>query len=135
MMGWTRWGLFVPGGGSCHSIGPVGRQNRSVGGGKCLKRRPRPPARLCGQNLGYVVPVDTVRPVGRRRPSSPSVGDGSIVVAADDSALRLGVVQRMTENSRSCKVWCVTLVAATLVMVALTGQQQHAVVALVPTLL
>ena len=79
--------------------------------------------------------VDTVRPVGRRRPSSPSVGDGSIVAAADDSALRLGVVQRMAENSRSCKVWCVTLVAATLVMVALTGEQQHAVVALVPTLL
>ena len=27
-----------------------------------------------------------------------------------------GVIQRMAENSRSCKVWCVTLVAATLVL-------------------
>ena len=28
-----------------------------------------------------------------------------------------GVINRMAENSRSCKVWCVTLVAATLVLV------------------
>ena len=33
-----------------------------------------------------------------------------------------GVIQRMAENSRSCKVWCVTLVAATLVLVARTGE-------------
>ena len=32
-----------------------------------------------------------------------------------------GVINRMAENSRSCKVWCVTLVAATLVLVARTG--------------
>ena len=29
-----------------------------------------------------------------------------------------GVINRMAENSRSCKVWCVTLVAAVLVLVA-----------------
>ena len=46
-----------------------------------------------------------------------------------------GVINRMAENSRSCKVWCVTLVAATLVLVALTGEPQHALIALVPTLL
>ena len=46
-----------------------------------------------------------------------------------------GVINRMTENSRSCKVWCVTLVAATLVLVARTGEPQHALIALVPTLL
>ena len=46
-----------------------------------------------------------------------------------------GVIQRMAENSRSCKVWCVTLVAATLVLVARTGEPQHALIALVPTLL
>ena len=46
-----------------------------------------------------------------------------------------GVIQRMAENSRSCKVWCVTLVAAILVLVARTGQPQHALIALVPTLL
>ena len=46
-----------------------------------------------------------------------------------------GVIQRMAENSRSCKMWCVTLVAATLVLVARTGEPQHALIALVPTLL
>ena len=46
-----------------------------------------------------------------------------------------GVINRMAENSRSCKVWCITLVAATLVLVARTGEPQHALIALVPTLL
>ncbi|MDD9995932.1 MAG: hypothetical protein OXS35_09380 [Dehalococcoidia bacterium] len=41
----------------------------------------------------------------------------------------------MAENSRACKVWCVTLVAAVLVLVARTGEPQHALLALVPTLL
>ena len=46
-----------------------------------------------------------------------------------------GVVQRMAENSRSCKVWCVTLVSAILVLVARTGDADHALIALAPTLL
>ena len=46
-----------------------------------------------------------------------------------------GVINRMAENNRACKVWCVTLVAATLVLVARTGEPQHALIALVPTLL
>ncbi len=46
-----------------------------------------------------------------------------------------GVITRMADNSRSCKVWCVTLVAAVLVLVARTGEPQHALIALVPTLL
>ena len=46
-----------------------------------------------------------------------------------------GVISRMAENSRSCKVWCVTLVAAILVLVARTGEPQHALIALVPILL
>ena len=46
-----------------------------------------------------------------------------------------GVIERMAENSRSCKLWCVTLVAATLVLVARTGEPHHALIALVPTLL
>lgn len=45
------------------------------------------------------------------------------------------VITRMAENSRSCKVWCVTLVAAVLVLVARTGEPHHALIALVPTLL
>ena len=44
-------------------------------------------------------------------------------------------ISRMAENSRSCKVWCVTLVAAVLVLVAQTGEPKHALIALVPTLL
>ena len=46
-----------------------------------------------------------------------------------------GVITWMAENSRSCKVWCVTLVAATLVLVARTGEPQHSLIALIPTLL
>ena len=46
-----------------------------------------------------------------------------------------GVIARMAENSRSCKVWCVTLVAATLVLVARSEKAEHALVALAPTVL
>ena len=46
-----------------------------------------------------------------------------------------GVIQRMAENSRSCKVWCITLVSAILVLVAQTGEPQHALIALVPLIL
>ncbi len=46
-----------------------------------------------------------------------------------------GVINRMAENSRSYKVWCVILVAAVLVLVARTGEPQHALIALIPTLL
>ena len=46
-----------------------------------------------------------------------------------------GVISRMAESSRSCKVWCVTLVAATLVLVARTGKADHALIALTPTAL
>ena len=45
-----------------------------------------------------------------------------------------GVIARMAENSRSCKVWCVTLVAAVLVLVARTGEPRHALIALVPAI-
>ncbi len=45
------------------------------------------------------------------------------------------VITRMAENSRSCKVWCVILVAAVLILVARTGEPQHALIALIPTLL
>ena len=46
-----------------------------------------------------------------------------------------GVIQRMAENSRSCKVWCVTLVSAILMLVAQTGDPRHALIALAPTAL
>ena len=46
-----------------------------------------------------------------------------------------GVINRMAGNSRSCKVWSVTLVAAILVLVARTGEPKHALIAVVPILL
>ena len=50
-------------------------------------------------------------------------------------AILQGVIQRMAENSRSCKVWCVTLISAILVLVARTGEPRHALLALAPVML
>ena len=57
---------------------------------------------------------------------------GSDAVRAHLSIMQ-GVIQRMAENGRSCKVWCVTLVSAVLVLVARTGDAEHALIALIPT--
>lgn len=46
-----------------------------------------------------------------------------------------GVIERMAENSRSCKVWCVTLVSASLILVARTDQPNYILVALAPIVL
>ena len=46
-----------------------------------------------------------------------------------------GVVQRMASNSSNCKAWCVTLVAAVLVIVADKGKPEYAWIALLPTLI
>lgn len=43
-----------------------------------------------------------------------------------------GVIQRMAENSRSCKLWCITLAAAALVLVARTGEPRHTLIAMAP---
>ena len=65
----------------------------------------------------------------------------SMPINAESSAVQAhltilqGVIQRMAENSRSCKVWCVTLVSAILVLVARTGEPRHALLALAPALL
>ena len=45
------------------------------------------------------------------------------------------VITRMADNSRSCKVWCATLVSAVLVLAARTGHPETALLALVPTAL
>lgn len=42
------------------------------------------------------------------------------------------VVQRMASNSSSCKAWCVTLVAAVLVIVSDKGNASYAWIALLP---
>ena len=47
------------------------------------------------------------------------------------------VIARMASNSASCKTWCVTLVAAVLVLVARFGdslESNYALIALVPTI-
>ena len=72
--------------------------------------------------------------MGKQMPTNPSLNEESSAVQTHLTIMQ-GVTNRMAENSRSCKVWCVTLVAATLVLVARTGEPQHALIALVPTLL
>ena len=67
-------------------------------------------------------------------PQKPSLDHDSPAVQTHIEIMQ-GVIQRMAENSRSCKVWCVTLVAAVLVLVARTGEPQHALIALAPTVL
>ncbi len=44
-------------------------------------------------------------------------------------------IQRMAENSASCKTWCITLVSAILVVIAEKGKPQYALIAIIPTVL
>lgn len=46
-----------------------------------------------------------------------------------------GVIQRMAGNSSSAKTWCITLVAAILVVVADKKHPEYAFIALIPTIL
>ena len=46
-----------------------------------------------------------------------------------------GVIGRMAGNSASCKTWCITLVAAVLVVVARGGDPDYSLIALVPAIL
>lgn len=46
-----------------------------------------------------------------------------------------GVIQRMAENSTSCKAWCITIVSAILVIVADKGKPDYAWIAVFPTVL
>ena len=61
-------------------------------------------------------------------------------LTADNSAVQahLGmmqdVIRRMADNSRSCKLWCVTLVSATLVLTASISDGIYPLLALVPIL-
>lgn len=60
--------------------------------------------------------------------------DTSQAVQAHLSIMQ-GLIQRMASNSASSKGWCITLVAALLVVVADKGKPQLAWIALIPTLL
>ena len=66
--------------------------------------------------------------------TNPIINEESSAVQTHQTIMQ-GVINRMAESSRSCKVWCVTLVAAILVLVARSGEPQHALIALVPALL
>lgn len=44
------------------------------------------------------------------------------------------IIQRMSANSANCKAWCVSLVAAVLVIVAGKGKPEYAYIAFLPTL-
>ena len=44
-----------------------------------------------------------------------------------------GIILRMARNSAICKTWCVTLVAAIMVLVARTDTPMYTLIALVPT--
>ena len=50
-------------------------------------------------------------------------------------SIMLEVIKRTAENSRSCKVWCITIVSAVLVLVSRTDDSNYATLALVPTAL
>ena len=67
-------------------------------------------------------------------PNPDSFGPESTAVHTHLQIMQ-GVIQRMADNSRFCKVWCVTLVAAILVLVARTGKADHILIALAPTVL
>lgn len=43
-----------------------------------------------------------------------------------------GVITRMAENSRACKIWCVTIVSAGLVLVARADRPDFVLISLVP---
>ena len=46
-----------------------------------------------------------------------------------------GVIQRMAENSRSCKLWSITALSAVIFLAARTGVPWHTLIALIPLFL
>lgn len=61
-------------------------------------------------------------------------GEDSAAVQAH-LGITQSVIQRMAVNSASCKAWCITLVAAILVIVADKGKPSYALIAAIPTVL
>ena len=43
-----------------------------------------------------------------------------------------GVITRMAENSRACKIWCITIVSASLVLVARADRPEYVLVSFAP---
>lgn len=67
-------------------------------------------------------------------PDERKYGEESPAVQAH-LGIAQSVIQRMASNSASCKAWCITLVAAILVIVADKGKPSYALIAAIPTLL
>ena len=63
--------------------------------------------------------------------NNPEIHPDSPSVIAHVNAMQ-AVIRRMSDNSRSCKLWCVTLVSATLVLIASMGDGTFAWLALIP---
>lgn len=62
---------------------------------------------------------------------TPEMHPDSPSVIAHVNAMQ-AVIRRMSDNSRSCKLWCVTLVSAALVLAASVGNGIYPLLALVP---
>ncbi len=77
--------------------------------------------RLAGLSEGYMT-------------SNTNLGVESPAVQAHLSIMQ-GVIQRMAENSRSCKLWCIALVAATLVLVARLERPEYVLLTLLPAVM
>lgn len=65
---------------------------------------------------------------------SQPLGPGSDAVRTHLEIMQ-GVISRMANNSRSCKVWCVTLVAAVLFLSSRTDEANQVLTALAPAVL
>ena len=67
-------------------------------------------------------------------PAEPPYGPNSEAVRAHLNILQ-GIISRMARNSVTCKTWCVTLVAAIMVLVARTDTPAYAFISFVPAFL
>lgn len=67
-------------------------------------------------------------------PNVGAVVTDSHVVSSHLSTLQ-NIIARMAENSRSCKTWCITIVAAILVLGTRSTMPDHFLIALIPTTL
>lgn len=67
--------------------------------------------------------------------AAPSPLDESSPSVQAHLSILQGVIQRMANNSSSCKAQCITVVSAVLVIIADKGKPDFAYIALVPTLL
>ena len=61
--------------------------------------------------------------------------DQVLSVAQTHLEMLQGVIQRMAENSRSCKFWSITTLSAVIVLMVRTGIPEHMLIAFAPVFL